>query len=111
MNLFKNNNPQAGASNPTIAGYAYAGCHTDTVAARVLTGSYLGDNAMTVEKCATFCKGYTYFGTEYGVECYCGNAFANPTSTASEGDCSFLCGGSTAELCGAGDRLSLYKAS
>jgi hypothetical protein len=111
MNLFKSSTQHTGPSNPTIAGYTYAGCHTDSVGARVLDATYLFDNSMTVEECATFCVGYTYFGTEYGTECYCGNSFANPTSAAAESDCSFLCPGNSNEFCGAGNRLTMYSKS
>jgi hypothetical protein len=108
LNIFKSSNPHSIASNPTIPGYTYTGCHTDSVGARVLTGNYITSSAMTVEMCAAFCQGYSYFGTEYGVECYCGNVFANPTNQVPESDCKFKCGGNNAELCGAGNRLSLY---
>jgi len=108
LNVFKSSNPNPVASNPTIPGYTYAGCHTDSVGARVLTDNFLASTAMTVEMCATFCQGHSYFGTEYGVECYCGDAFANPTDLVPESDCLFTCGGNSAELCGAGNRLSLY---
>jgi hypothetical protein len=110
MNLFKSITQHTGPSNPSIAGYTYASCHTDNVGDRVLDAKYLFDNSMTVETCATFCAGYTYFGTEYGTECYCGNTFAFPSSVVSEGDCSFLCPGNSNEFCGAGNRLSLYQA-
>ncbi|KAF2816734.1 WSC-domain-containing protein, partial [Mytilinidion resinicola] len=108
MNLFKSTTVQTGPSNPSIAGYSYLSCHTDDVGNRALDAQYLFDNSMTVEKCAAFCANYTYFGTEYGTECYCGDSFVNPTSVASEGDCSFLCPGNSDEFCGAGDRLSVY---
>jgi len=110
LNIFKSSTPQLVASNPTIPGFTYAGCHTDSVGARVLTDDALASSTMTVEMCAAFCDGYSYFGTEYGVECYCGNTFANPTSQVPESDCHFNCGGSSAELCGAGNRLTLYMA-
>lgn len=111
MNLFESSTQHTGPSNPIIAGYTYAGCYTDSVGARVLNATYLFDNSMTVEECATFCVGYTYFGTEYGTECYCGNSFANPTSAAAESDCSFLCPGNLNEFCGAGNRLTMYSES
>jgi hypothetical protein len=111
LNIFKANGSLPAASNPTIQGYAYAGCYTDSVGARVLAGKSFSGNAMTVENCAAFCQGYTYFGTEYGDECYCGNAFANPTSETPQSDCGFICAGNATELCGDGNRLSLYAAT
>jgi len=111
LNVFETSNPLLIPLNPTIPGYTYVGCYTDSVGARTLTGNFFGDNAMTVEDCATFCQGYTYFGTEYGVQCFCGNAFANPTNEAPESDCGYVCGGNSTEFCGAGNRLTLYAAT
>jgi hypothetical protein len=64
---------------------------------------------MTIENCAAFCEGYTYFGAEYGQECYCGNGFANPTSVIGQGSCDMVCAQNAEEICGGGDALSVYK--
>jgi hypothetical protein len=29
---------------------------------------------MTLASCAAICTGYTYFGVEYGIQCFCGTA-------------------------------------
>ena len=111
LSLYKNDNPVSVATNATIPGYKYNGCFTDSTSARVLTGSsYANGTDMTIEHCAAFCKGYTYFGAEYASECYCGSAFANPTTQAAGTDCSMVCSGNGSEVCGAGNRLSLYEA-
>ncbi|KAF2459249.1 hypothetical protein BDY21DRAFT_204088 [Lineolata rhizophorae] len=112
LTLFKstsNEEPPAGPANAEIPGYSYVGCKTDSVGARVLDAMTLFDAQLTVEMCADFCDGSTYFGTEYGQECYCGDGFSNPTSDAPETDCSFACAGDEQQLCGAGNRLSLYE--
>ena len=109
MNLFKSSS-QSPLPTSTIPGYTYAGCHTDSVGARVLADKSGFDDELTLEMCAAFCDGYTYFGAEYGTECYCGNAFLNPTTQVPEGDCSYACAGNATERCGAGNRLSLYEA-
>ena len=112
MNVFKSLNSSAGIpANTTLPGYNYSGCYTDDVNARTLTGATQGSDDMTLEMCASFCKGYVYFGAEYANECYCGNAFANPTQLTPAGDCSYLCAGNATELCGAGNRLSVYQAT
>ncbi|KAL8719332.1 MAG: hypothetical protein Q9225_003653 [Loekoesia sp. 1 TL-2023] len=108
MNLFKST--QQGPTNATVPGYTYAGCYTDSTSARVLTGKYYADNALTIEKCAAACKGWGIFGAEYGSQCYCGNAFSNPTTKVGEGDCGYTCAGNGMQLCGAGNRLSVYRA-
>jgi hypothetical protein len=67
---------------------------------------------MTLESCAAFCSGFTYFGTEYGRECYCGNVLKQGAAKATnQDDCSFPCAGDGTEYCGAGSRLELYKLS
>lgn len=39
---------------------------------------------------------------------YCGNSFSAGSVVAAATDCSFPCAGNSLELCGAGDRLSVY---
>lgn len=109
MNLFKSN--QQTPTNATVAGWTYSGCYTDSTSARVLTGKANYDSALTIEKCAALCKGYKIFGAEYATQCYCGNTFANATTKVGEGDCGYTCAGNALQLCGAGNRLSIYKAN
>lgn len=66
---------------------------------------------MTLESCAAFCGSYAYFGVEYGDECYCGNTLGTGSVIAANTDCSMLCPGNQLELCGAGNRLSLYMSN
>lgn len=72
--------------------------------------SFANSTGMTVEMCATACaqKGFSWMGTEYADECYCGgNA---PTSTkVVDTDCSMRCSADASEWCGAGNRLTVYK--
>ncbi|MCJ1308234.1 hypothetical protein MMC25_001887 [Agyrium rufum] len=110
INVFSSNSSGvASPSNATIPGYAYYGCFVDAVGTRVLNNNSMIDPNLTIEECAGFCAGYAYFGAEYANECYCGSVFANPTSKAAEGDCSFVCAGNSTEICGAGNRLSMYQ--
>ncbi|KAL8757511.1 MAG: hypothetical protein Q9184_004191 [Pyrenodesmia sp. 2 TL-2023] len=109
MTLFKSTAPVP--SNATVAGWTYDGCYTDSTSARVLTGKYVPDSGVTIEKCAAACKGYSIFGAEYGTQCYCANTFSNPSTKVAERDCGFTCGGNALQLCGAGNRLSLYRKS
>ncbi|KAF5006235.1 hypothetical protein FDECE_7395 [Fusarium decemcellulare] len=65
---------------------------------------------MTLENCAAFCDGFTYFGAEYGRECYCGNSLNYGSIKATnQNDCYFSCAGDKTEYCGAGNRLQLYR--
>ncbi|KAK3373842.1 hypothetical protein B0T24DRAFT_529707 [Lasiosphaeria ovina] len=97
------------AVRPTVGAYVFVGCQTEATSGRALTGPSFADNAMTLEACAASCTGYTYFGTEYGRECYCGMSPAAGSVPAILGDCSMTCSGNPLEYCGAGNRLELYK--
>lgn len=99
------------AIKETVGSYTYQGCYTEATKARALTGaSFYNYTAMTLEMCASSCSAFTYWGVEYGGECYCGNTL-NPTSVlaAKQKDCSFTCPGDQYEYCGAGNRLDMYK--
>lgn len=109
MTLFKSTSQ--GPTNATVAGWMYDGCYTDSTSARVLTGKYVPDSSLTIEKCAAACKGYSIFGAEYASQCYCGNAFSNPSTKVGEQDCGYTCAGNAMQLCGAGNRLSVYRVS
>jgi hypothetical protein len=91
-----------------VGRYRYVGCQTDDVNARVLNGPSAASDDMTLERCAAFCRGSRYWGTEYGRECWCGPALAPSSAVAPASDCSFACAGNAGELCGAGDRLNVY---
>jgi len=99
----------APAIKPTISPYTYFGCQTEATGARALSAATFDSDSMTLELCEQFCNTYTYFGVEYGRECYCGNSFSAGSNATSDSDCSFLCPGNIYEFCGAGDRLSCYQ--
>lgn len=84
----------------------------DNVQGRALTGaSYTDTTDMTVENCISYCGGkdFIYAGLEYYQECYCGNYILNGGAETTASDCSFTCTGNSAEICGAGNRLSMYS--
>ncbi|KAJ9157373.1 Glyoxal oxidase-like protein [Pleurostoma richardsiae] len=93
----------------SIGAYSWYGCQTEATAARALSAATFAADTMTLEACAAFCTGYTYFGVEYARECYCGNSFNAGSVAAPATDCSFLCAGDSFEYCGAGNRLSVYS--
>ncbi|KAK4219242.1 putative fungistatic metabolite [Rhypophila decipiens] len=97
------------ARKPVVGAYTLVGCQTEATGARALSANSYAADTMTLESCATFCSGYTYFGTEYGRECYCGNALNAGSIPAAQSDCSMVCAGNPFEYCGAGNRLELYK--
>ncbi|KAI1310047.1 heme peroxidase [Xylaria venustula] len=103
-------NTTAGPSQPLVVGnYSWYGCQTEGTGVRALAGRSLVTNNMTLDACATFCAGWTYFGTEYGAECYCGNEFGEGSVVAPGSQCSMACDGDAKQLCGAGNRLSVYE--
>lgn len=91
-----------------IAGYSYTGCATEGNGTRALSGQSYYDDLLTIEKCANECSSFQYFGVEYGRECYCGNSLSISSSSAPETDCNVACGGNSTEVCGGGNRLSVY---
>ncbi|KAI1279043.1 WSC domain-containing protein [Xylaria sp. FL0933] len=101
----------AAPSQPAvIADFKWYGCQTEATNTRALNTFSYADDAMTLESCEAFCdaKGTTFFGTEYGRECYCGNSFQSGSVPAPSSDCSQPCAGNATEVCGNGNRLSVY---
>lgn len=100
---------QACPDQPAVVGeWTWLGCYTEATNARALGERAFADDDMTLGACATFCEGYTYFGTEYGRECYCGNRFNAGSVEAEASQCNMRCSGFECTLCGAGNRLSVY---
>lgn len=92
----------------TVDGFTSQGCWIDNYSDRALTGaSYVSAN-MTLENCADYCSAYTYFGTGYGDECYCGNELMSGSAT-NETDCNYPCADDSTEYCGQSVRLTLYE--
>lgn len=101
--------PTGPSIKETVGDWTFQGCWTETTEGRALSASTYASDDMTLESCAKFCSGHTYFGVEYGRECYCGDTLAAASVEADAKDCSFLCPGDKFEYCGAGMRLELYK--
>lgn len=93
----------------TVDGAEYAGCVLDSPASRVLTGYSVGREDMTPQLCASLCGEYAYFGLEFGKECYCGNALQAGYVTAPDPECNTPCYGAGTNICGAPDRLTVYR--
>lgn len=112
LELYMNADAEGGdPEQPAAAGdFVWLGCQTDVAdGPRALSSKSTADDAMTNEVCAEFCADYEYFGTEYGRECYCGDALSAQSEEAPASECNMLCGGAKIEYCGAGRRLSVYK--
>ncbi|KAK9426512.1 putative WSC domain-containing protein [Seiridium unicorne] len=92
----------------TVSPYTRVGCYTE-VSGRALTGAAFGDDAMSLEMCASKCASFSYFGAEYGRECYCGNTLDAQSTKAADGDCNMVCAGNKYEYCGGSNRMELYS--
>ena len=102
----------AGLSQPDAVGnYNWYGCRTEATNGRALRLFDFADDEMTLESCRAFCddKGTIFFGTEYGRECYCGEALNGDSTERPAGECGMVCAGDRGQFCGAGDRLSVYR--
>lgn len=87
------------------------GCFTDQGGARTLGGStYASGNAMTAGACIAYCeeRDFIYAGTEFGIECFCGNNLANGSTNTTLSECNMPCSGDSTQPCGAGGRLNVY---
>ncbi|TVY38355.1 WSC domain-containing protein [Lachnellula occidentalis] len=93
---------------PSVGLYNYAGCYTEGTNARALAAASYPSDTQTVANCASSCSSYTYFGVEYGRECWCGNSLGPGAVITKDSDCSMLCAGATTSYCGAGNRLNVY---
>ncbi|KZF19452.1 WSC-domain-containing protein [Xylona heveae TC161] len=106
--------PTSGPTGPIIvpgnALFAYSGCYAEPNGGRALPNLIAATDTMTVEQCLGSCAAYEYVGIEYGRECWCGNSLNTGALKAASSDCSMTCSGNSTEICGAGNRLSLYQA-
>ncbi|EFE33119.1 uncharacterized protein ARB_07870 [Trichophyton benhamiae CBS 112371] len=98
-----------GSNDPTMPDYTFDGCYTDTPESRALTSAAFVKENMTIAACSSLCKGYQFFGLEYGTECYCGDTRSNSSMQAPKSECNQPCGGDSSETCGAGYRIAIYK--
>lgn len=96
-------------------GFSYLGCYSDSVNSRALVGlSNPGVASQNdVEQCASECTAFTYFGVEYGAECYCGNAITGGSAlvagnTPDMTGCNMVCSGNATEYCGGSNRINMY---
>ena len=46
--------------------YYFVGCYNDTIFARILQDVFFEDDGVDNGACHQACKGYLYFGTEFG---------------------------------------------
>ncbi|XP_078319438.1 sialate:O-sulfotransferase 2-like [Crassostrea virginica] len=87
--------------------YEYVGCLQDR-ASRILREKAAVLKPNSPWHCQRFCAGYTYFGVEYGAQCFCGNKIVMPIRASSK--CTMSCAqGSNLLLCGGGWAIDVYR--
>ncbi|RYP77038.1 hypothetical protein DL771_001328 [Monosporascus sp. 5C6A] len=111
LELYYTNTTNGPSHPPVVGNYSWSGCHSEPAGVRALAGKRYADDDMTLDSCASFCDGFALFGTEYGRECYCGDVLSEGSEEKDAGECRMVCAGNNKQLCGAGNRLSLYGIS
>jgi hypothetical protein len=106
--------PAPGGASP-VSGWSYAGCFSDNLGNRVLTGitfANIGNHEVTNTKCINYCgaKGFSMAGTEFGGQCFCGNELSSMSSKLDETSCNMPCEGDRTQTCGGGLALCVFKA-
>lgn len=104
------------ATNPSSSlpnKWSYLSCVTDTLNPRTLPklAPYTLENRpVTSTSCVSYCsvQGYTYAGTEYGGECWCGNNLSSSAQKLDASKCSMSCKGDGNQKCGGPAALSLF---
>jgi glucan endo-1,3-alpha-glucosidase len=94
------------SSTPT---WSSLGCYQDS-SSRVLSSYSTTSSSNTPTYCQSLCssKGYSFAGTEYSQECYCGSALNGATSIASS-NCNDPCAGNSALTCGGSWAINIYQ--
>lgn len=93
-------------------GWSYQGCYVDGLNGRDLNNQQPDSNTLTIQSCITACvsAGYSIAGLEFSTQCFCDNFLYNGAALATnQADCNMPCSGNSAEVCGAGNRLSIYS--
>ncbi|KAF8152607.1 WSC domain-containing protein [Crassisporium funariophilum] len=96
---------------PTVGTFQYKGCFQDGVngAPRSLLNKVTVPGGVSAESCTTACKsmGYPLAGLEFGRECWCDTYMALAVH-APDSDCDKACEADSTEICGSGNRLTVY---
>ncbi|MCJ1315893.1 hypothetical protein MMC15_001213 [Xylographa vitiligo] len=101
-----------GSATGLPTGWSYQGCYVDGTNGRIIANQEPDSQTNTIEACVSTCVGlgYSVAGLEYGVQCFCGNNIVNGGVLAPEDtDCSVACAGNSNEMCGGGNRMSIYS--
>jgi WSC domain len=97
------------AQAPVKKAGGYLGCFNDQNA-RDLPTAFMDIPNMTNATCQATCRsrGFTYAGTQYGSQCFCGNSYGK-YGQAGEEKCNMPCAGNGGEKCGGTWANSVFK--
>lgn len=104
-----------GKTHAGIPGWTYLGCFQDDIS-RVLVGSKPLDylrGPMSRSRCINHCQagGYSFAGTEYGCECWCGSSIRDDAVRLPESSCNVSCHDTGDEACGGSWVISVFRCS
>jgi glucan 1,3-beta-glucosidase len=100
---------QDGEAGAVDASPLFLGCFTDNPQTRDLPYQAYDSQVNTTAACiaACFSKKYRFAGTQYGSQCFCGNAYGGQGPA---GACTTPCTGAPTETCGGANQNSVYVA-
>jgi hypothetical protein len=107
--------PTSSSPPPVVTGvpegWTSQGCWIDGAQGRILPHQVPDSQTNSQAACANACAtaGYTISGTEYSVQCFCGNAIYNGGAKTADVECSNSCPGAPTQKCGAGDRMNIVS--
>jgi hypothetical protein len=99
-----------GGATSLPSGWTSRGCYNDNINGRIVRYEQPDNSALTIESCTQICAGlgYTVAGMEYSVQCFCDYTIVDGGTLTAEADCAMACGGSSTEICGGPDLMSIY---
>lgn len=94
------------------SGWTSQGCWAEPANGRLLTYQQPDSTTNTLEDCVRICAklGYKIAGAEFGVQCFCDNFVSNGgVLAANQADCNSRCSGNPGEICGGGNRITMFS--
>ncbi|CAN0347709.1 unnamed protein product [Ectocarpus sp. 6 AP-2014] len=98
-----------GDDAPTTS--TFVGCYQDESDARIMELALTDSSSMTKEMCEAECTGSTYFGMQYGRECFCGGSSTDLVQHGESTACDYECPGDSDQWCGGFYAMSVYSYS
>ncbi|CAM9751286.1 unnamed protein product, partial [Ectocarpus sp. 6 AP-2014] len=95
-------------STPTSS---FVGCYQDESDARIMELALTDSSSMTMEMCEAECTGNTFFGMQYGRECFCGGSSTDLLEHGESSACNYECPGDSDQVCGGFYAMSVYSYS